>query len=227
MKTKKNKNGTITSQIIGSTMLLFIMGVTIFVAVTSKELEWIIIACIVTFLLSMLILQSYNVIRKEQGKSHLKNPPFILIFVYGFILVIIGASAYSLVDNVDYMLNGEKTKATIYKIDREIKYTTEYDDEGNSYEEKHETCDLYIKYNVREQEYTGKIESGSCHKEEKDKVTIYYRKDNPEDFQENKLLGGILGIIFGTFGLIIVIINTIKDLKSETKKKRKNKKLKS
>ena len=100
--------------------------------------------------------------------------------------------------------------AIIYDMNKEIKYVTEYDKDGNSYEKKKAVCESYIKYNAENEEYKTKINVG-CKYFIGDKVKIYYNKDDPSElFIDTIVLLGVGTLISG----IVLIIYIVKWVKS-------------
>ena len=146
----------------------------------------------------------------------------MFLFILILILTILVVSISVLFNNISIKTNSKSTEAIVYKIDKE----TEYDEDGNSYEEIKETCTNYITYTVNDKKYNNILSEKTCRYYKNDKVTLHYNKDNPSEFVDNgDIIAPILGIVLSIFVLIAFLINAYKSIKNEkSTKKSKNKK---
>ncbi len=213
-------NRVIFNQILGTFMSLFIFAVFTFMAVVSKNIIIIISSIILGILTLLFTLNSIKVIKKEKGIKIKHDFNYGIIIGLIFILSMFGAFLSLLINNISYRINGIETTATVYDINKKVSYKTEYDENGNSYEEKKTRCDVYIKYNVENIEYKSKLDVSSCKYSNGDKVKIYYDKNNPSNFASNSISILIFATLFTGSGLAIFIIKWIKS--SNRKKKDSN-----
>ena len=225
-KNKKVQTGVIKTQIFAMSMLSIILILLGIGAFFTKE-TWIIITFIIYSVeYTLMLLHEINIIKEAAGHKVKKNPIYMWLFILILILTFLFISIFALIDKTSIKSNSIKTEATIYKIDKEVTYKTEYDEDGNSYEVEEKKCTKHITYIVDNKEYKGVMSEVTCRKHEKnDKVTIYYDKDNPENFIE---LGDIfftwLGIVISVVALIAFIASTINSCKKTKKSKPKKKK---
>lgn len=220
----KNKSQiVIRNQILGTLMIYFILAVCIFLAIGSKDLIMIIISVILGILTLLFTFNAIKVIKKEKGKKIKYDINYNLYIILIILCTMFGISLFLLSKNIIFRINGVETTATIYKIDREISYKTEYDDDGNSYDKKEEKCDVYIKYYVEEKEYDTKLDVNSCNHKENDKIKIYYEKDNPNNFVSNSIVILIIANLITGFGLVVFIVQWIKSNLRKNKKKKDRK----
>ena len=125
---------------------------------------------------------------------------------------------------------GEKVKEFASRMG--IGVRGEYDEDGNSYEKKEETCLNYVQYEVDGKTYKDKLSLVSCNYDIGDEVGIYYDVDNPAIMEEknNKyflLFAFVLSTIFMSFIVVAGLkemFSTVKSMK-KTLKKKKNKKV--
>ena len=101
----------------------------------------------------------------------------------------------TLVDNSIYYDNDDEeiineAKTCIYLLYKSEPDETEYDEDGNSYEKKEETCINHVQYEVDGKTYKDKLSLVSCNYDIGDEVGIYYDVDNPAIMEEknNKYL---------------------------------------
>lgn len=209
----------IMNQILGTLMFFFVFAVLTFMAIETKNTVMIVASVILGILTLLFVLNSIKVIKKEKGikiKHEINYTFFICLII---ICSIFGVCLTLLIKNISYRINGVETVATVYEVDRTINYKTEYDDDGNSYEKKEEKCEVYINYNVDNQEYNNRLDVDTCEYDEGDKIKIYYDKDNPDDFVSNSVTILLIATIFTGLVLIIFIIQSIKSLKKKKKSK--------
>ena len=209
----------IMNQILGTLMFFFVFAVLTFMAIETKNTVMIVASVIVGILTLLFVLNSIKVIKKEKGikiKHEINYTFFICLII---ICSIFGVCLTLLIKNISYRINGVETVATVYEVDRTINYKTEYDDDGNSYEKKEEKCEVYINYNVDNQEYNNRLDVDTCEYDEGDKIKIYYDKDNPDDFVSNSVTILLIATIFTGLVLIIFIVQSIKSLKKKKKSK--------
>lgn len=209
----------IMNQILGTLMFFFVFAVLTFMAIETKNTVMIVASVILGILTLLFVLNSIKVIKKEKGikiKHEINYTFFICLII---ICSIFGVCLTLLIKNISYRINGVETVATVYEVDRTINYKTEYDDDGNSYEKKEEKCEVYINYNVDNQEYNNRLDVDSCEYDEGDKIKIYYDKDNPDDFVSNSVTILLIATIFTGLVLIIFIVQSIKSLKKKKKSK--------
>lgn len=209
----------IMNQILGTLMFFFVFAVLTFMAIETKNTVMIVASVILGILTLLFVLNSIKVIKKEKGikiKHEINYTFFICLII---ICSIFGVCLTLLIKNISYRINGVETVATVYEVDRTINYKTEYDDDGNSYEKKEEKCEVYINYNVDNQEYNNRLDVDTCEYDEGDKIKIYYDKDNPDDFVSNSVTILLIATIFTGLVLIIFIVQSIKSLKKKKKSK--------
>lgn len=209
----------IMNQILGTLMFFFVFAVLTFMAIETKNTVMIVASVILGILTLLFVLNSIKVIKKEKGikiKHEINYTFFICLII---ICSIFGVCLTLLIKNISYRINGVETVATVYEVDRTINYKTEYDDDGNSYEKKEEKCEVYINYNVDNQEYNNRLDVDTCEYDEGDKIKIYYDKDNPYDFVSNSVTILLIATIFTGLVLIIFIVQSIKSLKKKKKSK--------
>ena len=207
------------NQILGTLMFFFVFAVLTFMAIETKNTVMIVASVILGILTLLFVLNSIKVIKKEKGikiKHEINYTFFICLII---ICSIFGVCLTLLIKNISYRINGVETVATVYEVDRTINYKTEYDDDGNSYEKKEEKCEVYINYNVDNQEYNNRLDVDTCEYDEGDKIKIYYDKDNPDDFVSNSVTILLIATIFTGLVLIIFIVQSIKSLKKKKKSK--------
>lgn len=202
-------NGTIFNQILATLMMSFIfVGFTV-AAVLSKDIVAI-IGSIITGILTILIaLNSIQIIKKEKGIKVKKNFNYGIIICFIFILILFGSFLASLIISISNRINSVQTMAIIYDMNKEIKYVTEYDKDGNSYEKKKTVCESYIKYNAEDEEYKTKINVG-CKYSIGDKVKIYYNKDDPSELFMDSIVLLSVGTLISGIVLIIYIVKWVK-----------------
>lgn len=228
-KTKKVQKGVISTQILAMSMLSIFLILFIIVAIVTKETTWIIVATIYTVEYILMLLHEIEIIKEAAGYKVKKHPIYMFLFILILILTVFCVSISVLFNNISIKENSKTTEAIVYKIDKETEYKTEYDEDGNSYEEIKETCTNYITYTVNNKKYTNTLSEKTCRYSKNDKVTIYYNKDNPDEFVDNgDILAPILGIVLSIFVLTAFLINAYKSMKveksSKSTKKSKNKK---
>lgn len=201
---------TIFYQILGPLMIFFIFAVFTFMAVGTKDIIAIIGSIILGIITFLFTLNSIKVIKKEKGKKIKYDFNYTAVICLILILTIFVAFLTLLIQNITYRLNGVETTATVYDIDKETNYKTEYDEDGNPYQKKHEKCNIYIKYEVENKEYKNKLDVGSCRKSIGDEIKIYYDKDNPNDFVSNSIVLFVLATLFTGGCLIIFIVQWVR-----------------
>lgn len=201
---------TIMNQILGTLMFFFVFAVFTFMAVGTKDSIAIIGSIILGIITFLFTLNSIKIIKKEKGKKIKYDFNYTAVICLILILTIFGAFFTLLIQNISYRINGVETTAIVYDIDKEISYKTEYDEDGNPYEKKYETCNVYIKYKVENKEYKNKLDVGSCKKSIGDEIKIYYDKDNPNDFVSNSIVLYVLATLFTGGCLIIFIVQLVR-----------------
>ncbi len=207
---------------IGSVMCLFVTLVTAFLFFNIPKIDfkmtvWLVFIAVFTILM---ICNSIKNIKKDLGIKLKKDRNYtfgVVLSILIFFIVILGSGLY---DIIDMKKNGVKTYATIYDVDKKITYRTDYDEEGNEYEVKEESCTFSVSYYVNNKEYTNKL-SLFCNKKIGDEVEIYYDKNNPSKIVKDDTLLLVICIVIITAILIWVIINAIKTHPSNQKNKSK------
>ena len=224
-KTKKVQKGVIKTQIFAMSMLAIFLIIFIIAAIVTKETTWIIVATIYTIEYILMLLHEIEIIKEAAGYKVKKHAIYMFLFILILILTILVVSISVLFNNISIKTNSKSTEAIVYKIDKETEYKTEYDEDGNSYEEIKETCTNYITYTVNDKKYNNILSEKTCRYYKNDKVTIHYNKDNPSEFVDNSdIIAPILGIVLSIFVLIALLINAYKSMKNEkSTKKSKNK----
>ena len=202
--------------IIGMLIFAIIYSISLFLTLTNKNND---ILMIFMFSLIVFCLIADTIERKIKGHNAKKdiNFPFFLIIAfstYAFTICI-----FSTIDSLHLKFNGVETTATIYKVDKNIEYKNEYDDDGNSYEVKEEKCDLYIEYFVDGKRYNSKLALSTCMKKEGDKVKIYYSKDDPNVYDSDSSYILILCAGFALFVLVICLYKACRELFGKEHKK--------
>ena len=215
-------NGVIINQIVGTLMFFIMFAMCTFAAVMTKDIPWIIASIVLGILSVLFLLNSIKVIKQEKGIKLEKDVNYGVWIGFIIILTLFGTCSCLLVRNIYFRATGEKTTAIVYDVNKTVTYETEYDDEGNSYEKEDEHCDVFVEYEVNNKNYKSKLEAGNCKLSEGDKVTIYYNKDNPNDFVSGNLWILTFASVFTGFGFILYIVQWIKGVKG-TKKKNKKK----
>jgi len=211
----------IFNQIVGTLMVFFLFVVFILAAIITKETIWILSSTILGILFLLFALNSIKVIKKEKGIKHKYNFNYGLCIGFVVLATMFGSSLALFITNISYRVNGIETTAIVYDINKETNYKIEYDGNGNSYEKKKEKCDVYIKYNVDNQEYNTKLNAGGCHYSKGDKIKIYYDKDNPSKIESNLILVLGLALLITGLGFGLFIVKCIKLFSKTKNKKRK------
>lgn len=196
----------IGNQIIACSILLIILTMMIFLAIVTGETYLIIASAILGILTLLFVLQAIKIIKKSKGKKikhDINYTVFIVIIILGTIFSILSAI---LIKNVNYRKNGVETTATVYNIEKKV----EYNSNENEYQEKQETCEVYVTYEVDNKVYNNKLDMSNCNYSKGEKVNIYYQKDNPNKFinaSKSNLIILIVGTIFCGFVLLYILYN--------------------
>lgn len=217
-------NGVIINQIVGTLMFFIMFVICTFAAVMTKDIPWIVASVVLGILSVLFLLNSIKVIKQEKGIKLEKDVNYGVWIGFIVILTLFGTCSVLLARNIYFRVTGEKTTAVVYDINRTVTYDTEYDDDGNSYEKEDEHCDVFVEYDVKNKKYKSKLEAGNCKLDKGDKVTIYYNKDNPNDFVSGNLWILTFASIFTGFGFILYVVQWIKGTKKKKKKKQSKKK---
>ena len=203
----------IWNQIIANIMLTFILLILIFFAVITGDITLIVASIVFGVLVILFILQAIKVIKLDKGKKVKHNTNYTLYIVLIIVGVFFTILLSLLIKNITYRVNGVEATATVYKVDQTIDYRTEYDENGNSYQNKEEHCDVYIRYKVQNKEYETKLDFPSCKYKKEDKIKIYYSKGNPEKVVSSaisNLIILIIGVMFSGAVFLYIIIKSLK-----------------
>ncbi|MGN1000588.1 MAG: DUF3592 domain-containing protein [Bacilli bacterium] len=205
----------IFNQILGTLIISFIFVGFTFFAIVTKEIIVIIISIVLGILTLLFALNSIKVIKKVKGIKVKYDFNYGVIIGFIAILLIFVVCLYYLIDEVYFRINAGETTSIVYDIDKETKYKTEYDDDGNSYIKKEEKCDVYIKYSVENKEYNSKLDNNSCKYSIGDDIKIYYDKDDPSYFTTSSIALLIIVTLFSGIVLIIYLVQWIKSYLKE------------
>ena len=224
-------NGVIWTQIIAQLMLTFVFGGVVFAGVMTKETVWIIASVVSILLWILFFLNMIRVIKEELGHKDISkvNYTYFICLIIGS--VFFGGSLYANMESIEFRNNAKETTGIVYDIEKSVEYKTEYDEDGNSYEKKEETCINYVQYEVDGKNYKDKLSLVSCNYDIGDEVGIYYDVDNPAIMEEksNKyflLFAFIISTIFMSFIVIAGLkemFGTVKSMKKTLKKKKSKK----
>lgn len=225
---KKNKKGSakifIKNQIFAMVLVGILLVAVITAAIVTKKVSMYVAATIFTIEYILMLLHEINLIKEAAGHKVKKNPIYMWLFIFILIMTLIGAFTMLVIKDIKIKSNSIETQATIYKIDKKIEYKTEYDEEGNSYENRVEKCDNYITYNIDNKKYYTKLSTTNCKYEPKDKITIYYNKDNPNEIvEEGMIFFKLLGLVIALIGLFAFFYSSFKSKKGTTKRKKQKK----
>lgn len=225
-------NGVIWTQIIAQLMLTFVFGGIVIAGVVTKEVA-LIIASVVSILLWILFfLNMIRVIKEELGHKDTSkvNYTYFICLIIGS--VFFGGSLYANIESIEFRKNAKETTGIIYDIEKSVEYKTEYDEDGNSYEKKEETCLNYVQYEVDGKTYKDKLSLVSCNYDIGDEVGIYYDVDNPAIMEEkNNKYFLLFAFVLSTIFMSVIVVVGLKEMFSTVKsmkkilKKKKNKKV--
>lgn len=222
-------NGVIWTQIVAQLMLTFVFGGIVVAGVVTKEVVWIIASIVSILLWILFFLNMIRVIKEELGHKDTSkvNYTYFICLIIGS--VFFGVSLYANMESIEFRKNAKETTGIVYDIDRSVRYKTEYDEDGNSYEKEEETCVNYVQYEVDGKTYKDKLSLVSCNYDIGDEVEIYYDVNNPAIMEEksNKyflLFAFVLSTIFMCFIIVAGLremFSTVKSMKKTIKKKNK------
>lgn len=227
-------NGVIWTQIIAQLILTFVFGGIVIAGVVTKEVAWIIASIVSILLWILFFLNMIRVIKEELGHKDTSkvNYTYFICLIIGSVFFCV--SLYGNIESMEFRKNAKETSGTIYDIEKSVLYKTEYDEDGNSYEKKEETCINYVQYEVDGKTYKDKLSLVSCNYEIGDEVGIYYDVDNPAIMEEknNKyflIFAFFLSTIFMCFIFVAGLkemFSTVKSMKKTLKKKKSKKSIK-
>lgn len=182
----------------------------------------------------LFFLNMIRVIKEELGHKDTSkvNYTYFICLIIGS--VFFGVSLYGNIESMDFRKNAKETSGTIYDIEKSVLYKTEYDEDGNSYEKKEETCRNYVQYEVDGKTYKDKLSLVSCNYEIGDEVGIYYDVDNPAIMEEkNNKYFLIFAFFLSTIFMCFIVVaglkemfSTVKSMKKTLKKKKSKKSIK-
>ena len=227
-------NGVIWTQIIAQLILTFVFGGIVIAGVVTKEVVWIIASIVSILLWILFFLNMIRVIKEELGHKDTSkvNYTYFICLIIGS--VFFGVSLYGNIESMEFRKNAKETSGTIYDIEKSVLYKTEYDEDGNSYEKKEETCINYVQYEVDGKTYKDKLSLVSCNYEIGDEVGIYYDVDNPAIIEEkNNKYFLIFAFFLSTIFMCFIVVaglkemfSTVKSMKKTLKKKKSKKSIK-
>ena len=227
-------NGVIWTQIIAQLILTFVFGGIVIAGVVTKEAAWIIASIVSILLWILFFLNMIRVIKEELGHKDTSkvNYTYFICLIIGS--VFFGVSLYGNIESMEFRKNAKETSGTIYDIEKSVLYKTEYDEDGNSYEKKEETCINYVQYEVDGKTYKDKLSLVSCNYEIGDEVGIYYDVDNPAIMEEkNNKYFLIFAFFLSTIFMCFIVVaglkemfSTVKSMKKTLKKKKSKKSIK-
>lgn len=205
--------------IVGLILFSIVYGIVLFFALKTKNTIPVLVGFMVVL---MAILMIADIIERQikGDPSKIKNDINFPYFVYlTFLVTLFTCLLLLTLNSISYKINGIEATATVYDIDKTIRYKTEYDDDGNSYEKKEETCEVYIQYDVDGKEYKTNLDVRDCNMNIGQKVKIYYNKDNPSEYASDSSPILAFATAIAGLGLGIYLFMTYKDLFSKKKKK--------
>lgn len=135
-----------------------------------------ILGVIISIFLLVDVIQEIRIIKHPSTK---RNKMFIRTIIA---ICLIGLSSLFLVkviNNTIFMISNEKTTATITEVAMSIDLIYNYSANEYTRNTNKYTCSTKINYEVGNKEYETYLDTQKCIFKEKDKVTIYYKKNNP------------------------------------------------
>lgn len=210
------------TQLTGMGILTFLLAVFLYVAISSKELVWIIVTVILSILYILFLLNSIKVIKQENGIKLKHDRNYVLAIVFVIAISFLFAFGYFLYDDIKFKKSSIKVNAIIYNVDQSNETIQKKDDNGNVYYENKKTCKNYIKYNVNGNDYDGMLENEDCKYSINDIVKIYCQQNDPVKFKSNSTLIYIVGFLSCLFFFIFLIYTVRKGSKKERNKNHGN-----
>lgn len=162
--------------LLGISLFFTIYGFLFLDKTNITQILLLIISTIISIFLIIDIIQEIRIIKHPSAK---RNHVFIRTIIA---ICLIGLSSLFLVkviNNTIFMLSNEKTTATITEVATSIDFIYNYSANEYTRNINKYTCSTKINYAVGNKEYETYLDTQKCIFKEKDKVTIYYKKNNP------------------------------------------------
>lgn len=190
--------------LLGISLFFTIYGFLFLDKTNITQILLLIISTIISIFLIIDIIQEIRIIKHPSAK---RNHVFIRTIIAICLIVLSVTFLIKVVDNTIYQISNQSIEAIITNVEYHAYEKQDYI--GDEYQRKRykTTCTTKIAYTINNQEYNNYLDTDQCIFKEKNKVTIYYNKNNPKEIRSIPVI--LLPLFLSILSILVTIIYII------------------
>lgn len=190
--------------LLGISLFFTIYGFLFLDKTNITQILLLIISTIISIFLIIDIIQEIRIIKHPSAK---RNHMFIRTIIAICLIVLSVTFLIKVVDNTIYQISNQSIEAIITNVEYHAYEKQDYI--GDEYQRKtyKTTCTTKIAYTINNIEYNNYLDTDQCIFKEKNKVTIYYNKNNPKEIRSIPVI--LLPLFLSILSILVTIIYII------------------
>lgn len=190
--------------LLGISLFFTIYGFLFLDKTNITQILLLIISTIISIFLIIDIIQEIRIIKHPSAK---RNHVFIRTIIAICLIVLSVTFLIKVVDNTIYQISNQSIEAIITNVEYHAYEKQDYI--GDEYQRRayKTTCTTKIAYTINNKEYNNYLDTNQCIYKEKNKVTIYYNKNNPKEIRSIPVI--LLPLFLSILSILVTIIYII------------------